>query len=71
MYIEKAALFLSSPVPPHRQETLPETVEVAIAVGRVDHRLGDVVAGLHPRVGERPAELVLGKALAISFSHFR
>ena len=38
------SLFLSSPS--HQEEPLPETFEVPVAVGVVDRRLGDVVAGL-------------------------
>ena len=33
-------------VPPHQKEPLPETFEVMVSIGRIDHRLGDVVAGL-------------------------
>lgn len=48
---EKGALFLSPFVLPHEEEPLPETFEVMVAVGGVDHGLG----GLNPQdFVERP-----------------
>lgn len=60
--VQKGGLFPSFLLPPHEDEALPEALEVAVPVGRVDHGLGDVVPRLHLGVGERPAELVLREA---------
>lgn len=50
-------------VPPHKQEPFPEPLEIAVAIRRIYHGLGDVVPGLMPEDSKKELESIWSLSL--------